>query len=194
MVIFYAFKQNNQWLINISLLPLSHLDKTADYFIFTYAKAVAKFGSPTQHLQKQLDSLKEVFKLPFGYYACFSDHVQMVHNNPQVLHHNRVDLNCTEHIRLGSIYLTAMICRQVALKQIPVSQGLAQLWSLLDSPPRYGRATQCITSALISALICDVAFNGSIYNMCFAGLFGCLVALFFSKNYYSNDSSLSSFT
>ena len=145
-----------------------------------------QFGSPTQHIQEQLESLAEQFKLD-ARFLCFPDHIQVSFKKPQECLEDAVKINYSEYIRLGSIHATSLICRSIAFDEIPVSKGIAQLKLLLDAPPRYSLKTQCFISFPISALLCVIASGGSIYDMCFAGLFGLSVAIFLAWKYYRKE-------
>ena len=162
-------------------------------FIHLYTEAVMQFGSPTQHIQEQLNHLAELFKLD-AKFTFLPDQIQMSFKKPPAQLEKTVNISCSEYIRLGSINATSLICRYVATEEIPVSAGIAQLKKLLVAPPTYSHFTQCFTSFAISALTCVITLGGSIYDMCFAGLFGAVVAAFLFRKDYNKDFSLASST
>ena len=152
------------------------------------------FGSPTLHIHSELSSLAKALKIECTVLS-FPDHIHISYSKPDSYWEDSIILSCSEYIRLGSIHTTSLVCRAVALKQIPVAKGLAQMHMLLNAAPRYNPIDLCFISSSISALFCIISLGGSFYDMCFAALFGLLAAPFLvrGKN-YKEDFSLSSFT
>ena len=55
------------------------------------------------------------------------------------------------------------------------SKGILKIQKLLDEPPLYGKTICSLFSFIISALICALAFGGSLNDMWVAGFMGLLV-------------------
>ena len=70
---------------------------------------------------------------------------------------------------LGKLYDLHEIHRRVVHDEISAKDAILELHALLEAPPIYGRYTLLFLSFWISALICPLAFGGSVIDMFIAG-------------------------
>ena len=66
---------------------------------------------------------------------------------------------------LGKLYDLHEIHRRVVHDEISAKDAILELDALLEAPPIYGRCTLLALSVWISALICPLAFGGSVIDI-----------------------------
>lgn len=133
------------------------------------AKALMVFGAPSHRIESQLLSAArilevdaELIHIPNVIICSFGDQDTKTTETHFV--------KCGGRLSLGSLHQVHQIYRAVVHDEISAKKATIQLETLLAADPIYGIAMRLILAFCISALICPLAFGGSLIDMWIAGL------------------------
>ncbi|CAL1695460.1 unnamed protein product [Somion occarium] len=138
-------------------------------FLMRLAKSLMSFGAPSHRIEAQLLAAARILEIDAefihipGVIICsFGDQDA----DTSELHF----VKCNGRLSLGSLHKVHHIYRQVVHDEISAKAATGELDALLESPPIYNFATRIALAFWISALICPLAFGGSLIDMWIAGV------------------------
>jgi uncharacterized membrane protein YjjP (DUF1212 family) len=85
-------------------------------------------------------------------------------------------VKCNGGLALGSLHQVHQIYRSVVHDEICARMATVQLNELLAAPPIYSTIVRIILAFSLSALICPLAFGGSLLDMSVAGVGAIIVS------------------
>ena len=142
-------------------------------FIMKLARALMTFGAPSHRIESQLVAAARILEvdaefihLPNTFLLSFAD--------PETCTSETHFIKCSGRLALGNLKMVHHVYRQVVHDEISAKRATDSLDVLLNSKPIYPVWTRCAIAFCLSALICPLAFGGSIVDMFIAG-FGALV-------------------
>jgi hypothetical protein len=142
-------------------------------FIMKLARALMTFGAPSHRIESQLVAAArilevdaELIHLPNIFLLSFAD--------PETRTSETHFIKCSGRLALGNLKMVHQIYRQVVHDEISAKRATDSLDALLNSKPIYPVWTRCAIAFCLAALICPLAFGGSIVDMVIAG-FGALI-------------------
>jgi uncharacterized membrane protein YjjP (DUF1212 family) len=137
------------------------------------ARALMTFGAPSHRIESQLVAAARILEvdaefihLPNIFLLSFAD--------PETCTSETHFIKCSGRLALGNLKTVHQIYRQVVHDEMSAKRASDNLDSLLNSKPIYGVWVRCAIAFCLSALICPLAFGGSLVDMFIAG-FGALV-------------------
>ena len=137
------------------------------------ARALMTFGAPSHRIESQLVATARILEvdaefihLPNIFLLSFAD--------PETCTSETHFIKCSGRLALGNLKTVHQIYRQVVHDEISAKRATDSLDTLLNSKPIYPVWARCAIAFCLSALICPLAFGGSIVDMFIAG-FGALV-------------------
>ncbi|KAF8489254.1 hypothetical protein F5888DRAFT_1747292 [Russula emetica] len=142
-------------------------------FIMKLARTLMTFGAPSHRIESQLVAAARILEvdaefihLPNIFLLSFAD--------PETCTSETHFIKCSGRLALGNLKMVHQIYRQVVHDEISAKRATDSLDALLNSKPIYPVWARCAIAFCLSALICPLAFGGSIIDMFIAG-FGALV-------------------
>ena len=142
-------------------------------FIMKLARALMTFGAPSHRIESQLVATARILEvdaefihLPNIFLLSFAD--------PETCTSETHFIKCSGRLALGNLKMVHQIYRQVVHDEISAKRASNNLDALLASKPIYPVWARCAIAFCLSALICPLAFGGSLVDMFIAG-FGALV-------------------
>lgn len=127
------------------------------------------FGAPSHRIESQLLSAARILELDAefihipGVIICsFGDHETKTSETHFV--------KCGGRLALGSLHQVHKIYRSVVHDEVSALQAAEQLEEVINAPPIYNAWIRCILAFFISALICPLAFGGSVVDLGIAGI------------------------
>ncbi|KAH9977943.1 DUF1212-domain-containing protein [Lactifluus volemus] len=142
-------------------------------FIMKLARCLMEFGAPSHRIESQLVAAARILEvdaefihLPNLIIVCFGD--------PETKTSETHFLRCSGRLALGSLHEVHQIYRRVVHDEMSAREATEELVGILESKPIYGLWTRCFIAFWLSALICPLAFGGSLLDMFVAG-FGAFV-------------------
>lgn len=133
------------------------------------ARALMTFGAPSHRIESQLLSAARILELDAefihipGVIICsFGDHETKTSETHFV--------KCGGRLALGCLHRVHQIYRSVVHDEISALQATEQLEEVLVAPPIYNAYVRCILAFSLSALICPLAFGGSLVDLWIAGV------------------------
>ncbi|KAI0080096.1 DUF1212-domain-containing protein [Panus rudis PR-1116 ss-1] len=133
-------------------------------FLMRLARALMTFGAPSHRIESQLLSAARILEIEAefihfpGVIICsFYDACSEISETHFV--------RCGGRLSLGSLHDVHGIYRSVVHDEISAKTALEKLDYLLDQEPIYGTWVRCGLSFWIAALICPLAFGGSLVDM-----------------------------
>jgi hypothetical protein len=142
-------------------------------FIMKLARALMTFGAPSHRIESQLVAAARILEvdaefihLPNIFLLSFAD--------PETCTSETHFIKCSGRLALGNLKMVHQVYRQVVHDEISAKRATDSLDALLNSKPIYPVWTRCAIAFCLSALICPLAFGGSLVDMFIAG-FGALV-------------------
>jgi uncharacterized membrane protein YjjP (DUF1212 family) len=137
------------------------------------ARSLMTFGAPSHRIESQLVAAARILEvdaefihLPNTFLLSFAD--------PETCTSETHFIKCSGRLALGNLKMVHHIYRQVVHDEISAKRATDSLDALLNSKPIYPVWARCAIAFCLSALICPLAFGGSIIDMFIAG-FGALV-------------------
>ena len=143
-------------------------------FLTLFAKALLVTGSPSHRIEEQIKSLIKAFDLKAQIEEYPGDIHILFGSEGQPSNEGSV-IQEAPGVHLSNIHKLHFIYRKVIRHQMLPSKGILKIQKLLDEPPLYGKTIGSLFSFIISALICALAFGGSLNDMWVAGFMGLLV-------------------
>lgn len=143
-------------------------------FILRLAKALMTFGAPSHRIESQLEATATVLEvdaefvhLPSVIIASFGDQDTKTSDTHFIKANGR--------LALGKLHNVHQIYRQVVHDEISAEEGTIMLSRLMKERPIYGLKTRCLIAFACCALICPLAFGGSLLDMGVAGVGGAVL-------------------
>ncbi len=138
-------------------------------FIMKLAKALMTFGAPSHRIESQLLSAARILEvdaefihIPGVIICSFGDHETKTSETHFV--------KCGGRLALGCLHRVHQIYRSVVHDEISALNATEQLEEVITAPPIYNAFIRCFLAFFISALICPLAFGGSLVDLWVAGL------------------------
>jgi hypothetical protein len=137
-------------------------------FIMKLARCLMAFGAPSHRIESQLVAAARILEvdaefihLPNLIIVCFGD--------PETKTSETHFLRCSGRLVLGSLHRVHRIYRRVVHDEMSARKATEELLRILEGAPIYGLWTRCFIAFWLSALICPLAFGGSLLDMFVAG-------------------------
>ncbi|KAF8639835.1 hypothetical protein AX17_001090 [Amanita inopinata Kibby_2008] len=137
-------------------------------FLLKLARALMTFGAPSHRIESQLVAAARILEveaefihLPGVMICSFGDQEQGRSKTHFV--------KCNGKLSLGALHKVHLIYRSVVHDETSAKKAAAHLEALLIAPPLYGKIFRSVLAFLLSALICPLAFGGSLVDMWIAG-------------------------
>ncbi|KAI0081836.1 DUF1212-domain-containing protein [Panus rudis PR-1116 ss-1] len=145
-------------------------------FLMTLARALMVFGAPSHRIESQLLSAARILEID-AEYVCLPGVIICSFGDPDTKTTDTHFLKAGGRLSLGALHEVHQIYRAVVHDEISAKKATQKLEDLLEAPSVYNAYIRCILAFLISALICPLAFGGSIADMWFAGIGGVTLCL-----------------
>lgn len=168
---------------------LAHIHRQR--FLMKLATALLKFGCPTHALMALLHDAARVINvqvsfvtLPNTIIASFGDCEDMTSEIELLSGGGGLDL--------GRLPMVRVVYYNVVHDKISAKDAIDCLDQLMNEPPIHGSKTKCFLAGTLSALLCVMAFGGSLLDMFIAGLGSaifCGVRLFIIPKFHSGYAS-----
>lgn len=137
-------------------------------FLLKLAKALMTFGAPSHRIEAQLISASHILEIE----------AEFIHV-PGLIMCSFLDkrekssethfIRCSGRMALGRLHEVHQLYRKVVHDELSAKKAGDRLDEILAAPPIYGPFVQCMLNFWIAALICPLAFGGSIVDMWVAG-------------------------
>lgn len=146
-------------------------------YIFTLAKALLHFGSPTHRLEDELESASQILEIN-GHYVYLPGLVIVSFDDParctNVVHF----VKANGHVALSTLHKVHEVSRKVLHDKRSARAGTQALRALMHAPPTYPLLWRCFFAFLCAACISPLEFGGSIIDMVIAGLCSAFLTFF----------------
>ncbi|KAJ7276538.1 hypothetical protein B0H12DRAFT_1005255 [Mycena haematopus] len=137
-------------------------------FLLKLARALMTFGAPSHRIESQLIAAARILEveaefihLPGVIICSFGD---------QELGCSETHfIKCGGRLSLGALHSVHVTYRSVVHDEISAKTASEKLEDLLNAAPVYSILNRCILAFFLSALICPLAFGGSLIDMWIAG-------------------------
>ncbi|KAF8195737.1 DUF1212-domain-containing protein [Mycena galopus ATCC 62051] len=137
-------------------------------FLLKLARALMTFGAPSHRIESQLIAAARILEveaefihLPGVIICSFGD---------QELGCSETHfIKCGGRLSLGALHTVHVVYRKVVHDEISAKTASDDLEDLLNEPPMYSILQRCTLAFFLSALICPLAFGGSLVDMWVAG-------------------------
>lgn len=149
---------------------MSALSKRHKY-ILNLAKALIFFGAPSHRIESQLVSSSKVLEIE-SHFVHLPNVVICTFGNMDTKTSQTHFIKANGRIMLGKLHNIHSIFRMVCHDEISADAGSIELCKLLKSPPIYGLTTRVALAFCCAAIICPMAFGGTLVEMGIAGLCG----------------------
>ncbi|KAJ3535643.1 hypothetical protein NM688_g6950 [Phlebia brevispora] len=163
----YKDRRKQQERIRIEFNVSSVLNR--QHYLMRLAKALLTFGAPSHRIESQLLSAARILEvdaefthMPGLIIASFGDE----ETKTSQMHF----VKCGGRLSLGNLHRLHQVYRTVVHDEVSARKATDQIQALLDKGPLYGLPFRIIFAFFIAALICPLAFGGSLADMGFAGL------------------------
>ncbi|KAH9843858.1 DUF1212-domain-containing protein [Rhodofomes roseus] len=147
-----------------------------EQFLIRLAGCLMTFGAPSHRIEAQLVSAARVLEIEAefvhipGLIMCsFGDKMRRASDLRFV--------KCAGSLDLGSLHTVHVLYRRVVHDELSAQEAAAFLEHLLTSRPAYRRTVRIIFAFFLSAMICPLAFGGSIIDMWIAGVTGVFLSV-----------------
>lgn len=133
------------------------------------SKALLTFGAPSHRIEAQLISAARILEIrgefvhiPGVVICCFGDQDTRTSETHFVKAGGR--------LHLGSLHQVHIIYRRVVHDEISAKEATRQLDELVNAGPLYNIFIRCSLAFWLCALICPLAFGGSVVDMLISGI------------------------
>ncbi|TFK55913.1 DUF1212-domain-containing protein [Heliocybe sulcata] len=137
-------------------------------FLMTLARALLTFGAPSHRIESQLISAARILEVDAefihipGVIICSFGDLETKTSESHFV-------KCGGRIDLGRLQKVHQIYRSVVHDELSAKRATKKLEVLLKAKPIYTPLTRCFLAFWLSALICPLAFGGSLLDMWIAG-------------------------
>ena len=150
------------------------MDKDAIAFVLALGKALHRYGTPADRLERALEVCcerlgldAEVFIAPTALIMSFGD--------PSELRSRMMRLDAAD-LDLGKLALVDQIGDAVAEHRLPPDQGVARLEAIIAAPPRFGHGLSTLMHGVTAGALA-VFFGGGLPDVAIAGGIGLSLGL-----------------
>lgn len=150
-------------------------EQSRQKFIIRLAKALLTYGAPSHRIESQLNAAATVLEIEAAFLH-MSNVIIVSFGEQETGQTTTKFVKAIGRLQLGKLHETHSIYKSVAHDEIGAEEGAARLGELLKSPAVYGDWTRCFIAFACAALICPLAFEGSILDMGAAGCCGFILA------------------
>jgi len=140
------------------------------------ARALMTYSAPSHRIESQLLSAARILEVDADY-VHLPGILLCSFGNADSKTSETHFLKCGGRLNLGALHKVHQVYRMVVHDEISAEDANLDLNKILESPLIYGSVMRVILAFMISALICPLAFGGSILDMWIAGLGGVSLAL-----------------
>ena len=147
-----------------------------EQFLIKLAQSLMTFGAPSHRIEAQLLAASKVLEVDAefihipGLIMCSFNKVMMRASDLRFV-------KCAGALDLGSLHAVHHLYRQVVHDEVSAKVGVETLEHLLAAKPGYRRTLRIIMAFCLSAMICPLAFGGSIIDMWVAGATGAFLSV-----------------
>lgn len=132
------------------------------------AKSLMTFGAPSHRIEAQLLSAARILEVD-GEFIHIPGVIICTFGDQDTRTSETHFVKCSGRLSLGSLHNVHQIYRAVVHDEISAKKATEQLDDLLTAKPLYSLVVRAILAFCISALICPLAFGGSLVDMWVAG-------------------------
>lgn len=133
------------------------------------SKALLTFGAPSHRIEAQLVSAARILEI-HGEFIHIPGVVICSFGDQDTKTSETHFVKCGGRLNLGSLHRVHQIYRQVVHDEISAREAIRQLDELLSAGPRYNAFVRCSLAFWLCALICPLAFGGSLVDMLISGI------------------------
>ncbi|KAI0788559.1 DUF1212-domain-containing protein [Abortiporus biennis] len=137
-------------------------------FLMRLAKALMAFGAPSHRIEAQLLSAARILEID-GEFIHIPGVIICTFGDQDTKTSETHFVKCAGRLSLGNLHTVHQIYRAVVHDEISAKKATEQLEELIVAKPLYGIALRAMFAFGISALICPLAFGGSLVDMWICG-------------------------
>jgi uncharacterized membrane protein YjjP (DUF1212 family) len=143
-------------------------------FLLQLTKALLTYGAPSHRIESQLVSAAEILELD-AVFVHIPNVVIITLTNSGAKTNRTHFVRAGGRIALTSLQQVHLIYRDVLHDKIGAEAGTEALRDILMAPPIYSLVLRCGLAFFCAAIICVLAFGGSILDMWISGLCACVL-------------------
>ncbi|THH28073.1 hypothetical protein EUX98_g6122 [Antrodiella citrinella] len=138
-------------------------------FLMRLSKALLTFSAPSHRIEAQLVSAARILEI-HGEFIHIPGVVICSFGDQDTKTSETHFVKCGGRLNLGSLHQVHLIYRKVVHDEISAREATRQLDELMDAGPLYNAVIRCILAFSLCALICPLAFGGSLVDMLISGI------------------------
>ncbi|KAH8102446.1 DUF1212-domain-containing protein [Cristinia sonorae] len=138
-------------------------------FLIRLSKALMFFGAPSHRIEAQLVSAARILEI-HGEFIHIPGVIVCSFGDQDTKTSETHFVKCGGRLHLGSLHRVHQIYKQVVHDEISAKEATRQLDELLNAGPLYNIIVRCILAFSLCALICPLAFGGSLVDMMISGI------------------------
>ncbi|KZT12765.1 DUF1212-domain-containing protein [Laetiporus sulphureus 93-53] len=164
-----SYKQRRKYLsrVKIEFNVTSMINRQE--FLIRLAETLMTFGAPSHRIESQLLSAARILEVD-AEFVHIPGVIMCSFGNQFTKTSELHFVRCAGRLALGSLHKVHQIYRMVVHDEISAAEATAKLDALLVAKPEYHAFVRVIFAFLLSALICPLAFGGSLVDMWIAGM------------------------
>ena len=132
------------------------------------SKALMTFGAPSHRIEAQLVSAARILEI-HGEFVHIPGVIICSFGDQDTKTSETHFVKCGGRLHLGSLHRVHQIYRQVVHDEISAKEATRQIDELLSAGPLYNIFIRCMLAFWLCALICPLAFGGSLVDMFISG-------------------------
>ncbi|KAK7061938.1 pheromone-regulated membrane protein 10 [Favolaschia claudopus] len=138
-------------------------------FLIQLARALMTFGAPSHRIESQLNAAARILEVE-AEFIHIPGVIICAFGDPELGCTETHFIKCGGRLSLGALHDVHLVYRKVVHDEISAETAERELGKLLDMPEPYTIFFRCCLAFFLSALICPLAFGGSLVDMWIAGL------------------------
>ncbi|KAK7054200.1 pheromone-regulated membrane protein 10 [Favolaschia claudopus] len=138
-------------------------------FLIQLARALMTFGAPSHRIESQLNAAARILEVE-AEFIHIPGVIICAFGDPELGCTETHFIKCSGRLSLGALHDVHLVYRKVVHDEISAETAERELGRLLEMPEPYTIFFRCCLAFFLSALICPLAFGGSLVDMWIAGL------------------------